>query len=159
MSGSDTKAKRDVLSINITDDLKRSAASCRFIDEYRATSDRSAKRAKIVSALTAGQIMQECDLMAVIGFIDTEAFANLDINQKRMMLLARMQEFIGVLAPVAAPVVAHTQPVSPPATDQSKAAAPAVKEPPATVSEAKQEKAENEASARVSRFADRLPGA
>ena len=95
MSGSDTKAKRDVLSINITEDLKRSAASCRFIDEYRATSDRSAKRIKIVSALTAGQILQECDLMAVIGFIDTEAFARLDIDQKRMMLLARMQEFMG----------------------------------------------------------------
>lgn len=154
MSGSDTKAKRDVLSINITDDLKRSAASCRFIDEYRATSDRSAKRTKIVSALTAGQIMQECELMAVIGFIDTEAFARLDIDQKRLMLLARMQEFIGVAQPVTAPVV--TAPASTP-VQQTKPVAPAVKEPPAPVTEEKQEKAEG--SARVSKFANQLPGA
>ncbi|MBC2622755.1 hypothetical protein [Citrobacter cronae] len=152
MSGSDTKAKRDVLSINITEDLKRSAASCRFIDEYRATSDRSAKRTKIVSALTAGQIMQECELMAVIGFIDTEAFTRLDIDQKRMMLLARMQEFIGVTESVAAPVV--MTPVA-----QTKPVAPAVKEPPATTTEEKQEKTEEQGSARVSRFANRLPGA
>ncbi|EMB3980172.1 hypothetical protein U8548_004157 [Salmonella enterica] len=156
MSGSDTKAKRDVLSINITEDLKRSAASCRFIDEYRATSDRSAKRIKIVSALTAGQILQECDLMAVIGFIDTEAFARLDIDQKRMMLLARMQEFMGVTESAAAPVV--TTPKAAPVA-QTKPVAPAVKEPPATTTEEKQEKTEEQGSARVSRFANRLPGA
>ncbi|WP_454741007.1 hypothetical protein [Citrobacter freundii] len=152
MSGSDTKAKRDVLSINITEDLKRSAASCRFIDEYRATSDRSAKRIKIVSALTAGQILQECELMAVIGFIDTEAFTRLDINQKRMMLLARMQEFMGVTEPVV------TTPKAAPVA-QTKPVAPAVKEPPATTTEEKQEKTEEQGSARVSRFANRLPGA
>ena len=155
MSGSDAKAKRDVLSINITDDLRRSAASSRFLDEYRTTSDRSAKRAKITSALTAGQIMQECELTAVIGFIDTETFAKLSVDQKRLMLLARMQEFIGVTESVAAPVISKPEP----APAKKAETVPVATPPAATQVEEKKGKAEPETSARLGRFAKNLPGA
>lgn len=153
MSGSDAKAKRDVLSINITDDLRRSAASCRFLDEYRTTSDRSAKRAKITSALTAGQIMQECELTAVIGFIDTETFSKLSVEQKRLMLLARMQEFIGVTEPVAAPVISKTEAVPAKMAETIPVATPPAA---ATQVEEKKGKAEPDTSARLGRFAKNL---
>ncbi|WP_147200839.1 hypothetical protein [Pantoea sp. CCBC3-3-1] len=165
MAKENDSRKRDTLSFYVTSEMRKSEATCRFIDEYRASAEHAVKRAKVTAALQAGQMMEECGLLRVMAYLDTEAFYKLDVTQRQQLLLARMQEFLGVspqLSAVTLPQAVQKQPVatsesepteellavSPPAEDESSQA-------PAD----KQVDDETTSNPRINRFASKLsPG-
>jgi hypothetical protein len=107
--------KRDALTFSITAQVRKSAASCRFVDEFRASGEHAEKRAKVIAALRSGQMLEEAGLEPVLAFLDTEGFENLNVRERQLLVLARLQDFMGVnphTAPVAVPVEVVAQPPS-----------------------------------------------
>lgn len=166
--------KRDMITFYINAQVRKSAASCRFIEEYRASGEHAEKREKFVSALRSGQIMEEAGLLPVMQFVDRDAFKDMDERQRQLLILARLQEYLGVIpqpAPVSAVATAQQQVVTPeqgqsepPPAAISEAvqaqATPEPENPPAPASEP--EKPVNDKPAepvQPSRFASKLPGA
>ncbi|PLR29426.1 hypothetical protein CYR55_22775, partial [Chimaeribacter californicus] len=109
-----TDSKRDAITFNIASDIKASPAATRFLDEYRENSVRAIKRTKILGAFRAGQMIEECGLSPVFSFLDTENFTRLSVEQRQQLLLARMQEFMGV-TPFSIPAAAPAARVEAPA--------------------------------------------
>lgn len=166
--------KRDMISFLINGQVRKSAASCRFVEEYRASGEHAEKREKVVAALRSGQLLEEAGLQPVMAFLDTEGFESLDVKQRQQLVLARLQDFLGVspqLAPAAVPVEPVQPPAAPPvaapepeqvqqpeppaqpaAETPEEAAPPATdaQEPPAANKKAKT------ANSRLSSFADKL---
>lgn len=171
--------KRDMISFLINAQVRKSAASCRFVEEYRASGEHAEKREKVVAALRSGQLLDEAGLQPVMAFLDTEGFENLDVRQRQLLILARMQDFLGVTpqsAPVAVPVVPVQQPPAPkappvpqeqpqasPATVEPETSVNAEPEPSEPVSSDTPEPAEptepaKPANKRMAAFADKLSG-
>lgn len=110
--------KRDMITFYINAQVRKSAASCRFIEEYRASGEHAEKRDKMLAALVAGQLIEEAGLMPVMQFLDRDNFRELSERQRQMLLVARLQEYLGMTPqadPVAAPI-ATSQPVEEVAT-------------------------------------------
>lgn len=172
--------KRDLITFYINAQVRKSAASCRFIEEYRASGEHAEKRDKMLAALVAGQLIEEAGLMPVMQFLDRDNFRELSERQRQMLLVARLQEYLGIAPqsePVAVPV-ATSQPVnseqeaSPaPAAPVSPTSEPEPQQPtsdgpePVNPAESAPEPGKTDAEAPadskkpVSRFAAKLPGA
>jgi len=172
--------KRDLITFYINAQVRKSAASCRFIEEYRASGEHAEKRDKMLAALVAGQLIEEAGLMPVMQFLDRDNFRELSERQRQMLLVARLQEYLGIAPqsePVAVPV-ATSQPIrneqaaspapaapasstSEPEQSESAAATPEQENASEGVSEADKPDAEAPADSNkpVSRFAAKLPGA
>ena len=105
--------KRDALTFSITAQVRKSTASCRFVDEFRASGEHAEKRAKVIAALRSGQMLDEAGLEPVLAFLDTEGFEKLNVRERQLLILARLQDFMGVSPhsdPVAVPVAAPQPP-------------------------------------------------
>ncbi|MEE9647975.1 hypothetical protein [Enterobacter soli] len=110
MAKENEQRKRDHISFNVTADVRRSAASCRFIEEYRATSEHAEKRMMIVNALRSGQMLEEAGLGPVMAFLDTEGFENLNKKERQLLIIARLQDYLGISPQVSPDVVPRVQP-------------------------------------------------
>lgn len=166
--------KRDLITFYINAQVRKSAASCRFIEEYRASGEHAEKRDKMLAALVAGQLIEEAGLMPVMQFLDRDSFRDLSERQRQMLLVARLQEYLGISPqsePVAVPVatsqlggIETEASVSPTSELNQKNDVPEGSEAQNVADDAvAADNSDAEASADnkkpVSRFAAKLPGA